>query len=228
MMTDRDEYAVEETAAKHEVVEPEIWLSQTANILNLYLHGYQPKDVALELMAKIAANWPNMLDDITTSPAPQETLPPLDPVTAEMVRKAWEIAVSVHGLQLDMQGESYLFHVARVAMAMETHEEQVCALLHDVLEDSQFTDTWALTIQAEFQPEVLRCCIALCHLDGESYEAYIRRVSENPLAIKVKLADLADNMNPERLFKLPEKTYLRLLAKYSAAVRYLRNPLIAR
>jgi hypothetical protein len=44
--------------------EPEIWLSQAANLLNLYLHGFCPKDVAKSLIEKIAINWPNMLDEI--------------------------------------------------------------------------------------------------------------------------------------------------------------------
>jgi hypothetical protein len=46
-------------------VEPEIWLSQAANLLNLYVHGYCPKDVAKGLLQKIAVNWPNMLDDVS-------------------------------------------------------------------------------------------------------------------------------------------------------------------
>jgi len=140
-----------------------------------------------------------------------------------MLAKAWRIAVEVHALQQDKSGESYMFHLARVADAVETPQEKVCALLHDVLEDTSDPGAYARIIEKEFPPEVLRCCEALCHCKGEPYEDYIRCVSENPLARKIKLADLHDNMNPERLSKLPKETYLRLLAKYSAAIKYLKG-----
>ena len=58
-----------------QTVEPEIWLSQTANLLNLYLNDYCPKDVARDLLQKIAENWPNMLDEIASSTIPTSADP---------------------------------------------------------------------------------------------------------------------------------------------------------
>jgi hypothetical protein len=138
-----------------------------------------------------------------------------------MLARAWRIAIEVHALQLDKNQQSYLFHVARVAMAMDTPIEQVCGLLHDVIEDSPNAGLWLRTIQLEFPPEVLACCKALTRAEGEDYMDYIRRVSESPLATKVKLADLRSNMEPERLMMLPHDEMCRLLTRYGQAVKLL-------
>lgn len=146
------------------------------------------------------------------------TLPHLSPLH---LQAAWRIAVEAHALQLDKGKESYLFHVARVAMALDTPLEQVCGLLHDVLEDSPDSGAWYAVIQQEFPWAVIECCEALCRRDVEPYEAYIARLATNPLAVKVKLADLDDNLNVRRLCKLPKKEAARLQAKYLSAFAYL-------
>ena len=138
-----------------------------------------------------------------------------------MLARAWRISTEVHALQIDKGGQSYLFHCARVAMAGQTVLEQVCGLLHDVLEDSPNAGMWLHTFELEFPPEVLVCLVALCRKEGEDYMDYIRRVAENPLATKVKLADLHDNLNPERLIALPSDVMHRLLTRYGQAVKLL-------
>jgi hypothetical protein len=138
-----------------------------------------------------------------------------------ILARAWRIATEVHAFQLDKNGQSYLFHVARVAMAGETVLEQVCGLLHDILEDSPNASQWVQVFDVEFPPEVLDCLVALWHKEDEPYMDYIRRVSESPLATKIKLADLHDNLNPERLIALPSDVMHRLLTKYGQAVKLL-------
>jgi len=133
---------------------------------------------------------------------------------------AWRISVEVHAFDLDKCGQPYLFHVARVAMAMDTPLEQICALLHDVVEHGG--RSYALTIEREFPPEVIACVDALTRRVAERYiETYIPRVAENPLAVKVKLADLKSNMEPERLMMLPHEEMCRLLTRYGQAVKLL-------
>ena len=77
------------------------------------------------------------------------------------------------------------------------------ALLHDVLED---TDTTAEELLAcGVTPKQLQALLLLTHAKEEPYLAYLARVKDNPLALAVKMAELADNSNPERLAKLPEQ-----------------------
>ena len=143
-----------------------------------------------------------------------------------MLCTAWRIAVEVHGLQLDRGGECYLFHVARVGMAMDTPLGQVCGLLHDVLEDSPNAHMWVQVFEVDFPNAVLDCSVALCRKEGEDYlGAYIPRVAKNPLALRVKLADLMDNVRPERLAKLDPEEAVRLRHRYHAAHAYLLNAL---
>lgn len=140
-----------------------------------------------------------------------------------MIVKAWTIAFQVHGGQFDKGGDSYIFHLARVAMRMDTKSEQVAAILHDVLEDTDQPAHFDILIREMFGRTISECCHSLCHRKDatEPYEEYIRRVAQNPLAVKVKLADILDNRNPKRLAKLPPDVAARLKAKYDKAWDYL-------
>lgn len=140
-----------------------------------------------------------------------------------MIAKAWTIAVQVHGGQFDKAGESYLFHLARVAMRMDTKSEQVVAILHDVLEDTDEPAHYERVIQEMFGRTIAECCIALCHRKDatESYDEYLRRLAQNPLATKVKLFDCLDNSRHERLSKLPRAEHDRLRRKYGKAITFL-------
>jgi hypothetical protein len=144
---------------------------------------------------------------------------------ALLLGRVFQIAVNVHGEQRDLAGEPYLFHVMRVAAAMDNDHERAAAILHDVLEDCPPMERlklshWILTFCGE---GVFDAVIALSHEEGESYGGYIFRIADNPLAIKVKLADLADNSNPERLAKLPPDVRTRLEAKYASAKKILQE-----
>lgn len=137
---------------------------------------------------------------------------------------AWGIAVEVHGNQRDKAGEPYLFHIARVAMAMDNDLDQAVAILHDSLEDSATAlDRGRLVhrIGVLYGANVEETVAELTRLDHEPYMDYIRRLSVNPLAVKVKLADLNDNSRPERLAKLPELEGQRLWTKYREALAFL-------
>lgn len=147
--------------------------------------------------------------------------------------EAFRIAVEVHGAQRDKAGEPYMGHVCRVMSAMDTDEERAVAILHDVLEDSMppkgSPDPMAWAKWDEMSDRIIEAygwaihtpVKLLTRMHDMTYMGYIRHVSENPLAVKVKLADLADNMDPARLAKLSEAERLRLLEKYGRARKYL-------
>lgn len=147
-----------------------------------------------------------------------------EPPTVISLGPAWQMAVEVHGLQLGKDGESYVFHILRVAQQMHTDVERVVAILHDVLEDCGGTNQaneYYHRILTAYGPEVANAVALLTRMEGEPYMDYIRCLSENPLAVRTKMADLRDNLNPERLAALRPEEADRLRAKYLPAQHFL-------
>ena len=106
---------------------------------------------------------------------------------------AIEIAARAHRGQQDRNGEPYILHPLRVMSRVETRNEQIVAMLHDVVEDSQTTleDLRA----AGFAEEIVRAVDALTRREGESYLDLVRKADGDSLAQAVKLADLADHVD---------------------------------
>lgn len=113
-----------------------------------------------------------------------------------MVERAAAIAAEAHKGQQDRYGMPYLMHVLRVAAACPTPFEKVCALLHDVVEDTHW-DIDALRREG-FSEDVLAVVATLTKAEGEAYDDYIARLRQNPLALRIKLADLTDNLDIKR------------------------------
>ena len=135
------------------------------------------------------------------------------------LEKAISIATTAHASQKDKAGADYINHPLRVMSAGKTTDEKIVGVLHDVVEDSE----WTLDLlKAEsFSMEILEALKCLTKLsDNEPYEKFIDRVKSNPLAIKVKLNDLADNMDIRRLNELTNSDVIRL-RKYMKAYRDL-------
>ena len=126
---------------------------------------------------------------------------------------AIEIATEAHRGQRDKAGNDYIGHPMRVMAAGSTPEEKIVGVLHDVVEDSD----WTLEeLAAEgFAPEIIEALRCLTHAEEEPYDRYIARIKGNPLAVAVKLNDLTDNMDIRRLPYLSDKDVKRLK-------RYLR------
>jgi (p)ppGpp synthase/HD superfamily hydrolase len=139
-----------------------------------------------------------------------------------MLGEVFRIAVDVHGNQVDRAGRPYLFHVMRVAMAMGDDYEIATALLHDTVEDGR-APAWKTNAKIGWLcgERVQNAVAALTHNPGDDYMEYVRRLSTNPLARKVKLADLQDNMNEQRLRLLPPADADRLRKKYREAWNFL-------
>jgi len=136
----------------------------------------------------------------------------------KLLEKAISIAMLAHKGKIDKGGSPYILHPLRVMFSMETTEEQIVAALHDVVEDS------IITIQdlkeGKFPGKILQAVDLLSRKEYQSYEDYILAIKKNPLANKVKQADLKDNMKKERLKKFTETDKLRI-KKYKAAYKLL-------
>lgn len=135
--------------------------------------------------------------------------------------RARQIAEAAHAGQVDKAGRPYVEHVARVAARCDGRDQAV-AWLHDVLEDTPITadDLRATGIEAD----VIEAVKAITRARGEDPGAYYARVKSNPMALRVKHADLADNADPQRLAALDAPTRDRLTAKYASARRALDVP----
>ncbi|MFC1851884.1 GTP pyrophosphokinase [candidate division CSSED10-310 bacterium] len=135
------------------------------------------------------------------------------------LEKAIEIAAQVHEKQVDKAGEVYILHPLRLMLKMDTPLKMIVAVLHDVVEDS------ALNLEdlkaKGFSDTVLSSIDCLSRRPGEDYQKFIERVALNDTAREVKIADLEDNMNLQRLKKLDEKG-LKRLEKYHKAWLRLR------
>ena len=135
--------------------------------------------------------------------------------------RAKEIARSAHEGQVDKAGKPYIEHPMRVMKMGNTVEEKIAGVLHDVVEDSEWTFEM---LEKEGIPkdvmDALRCVTKLS--EDEDYDHFIARVKTNPLAVKVKLNDLKDNMDITRLEEVTEKDLTRL-NKYIRAYRQLKE-----
>ncbi|MES2429352.1 MAG: phosphohydrolase [Bacteroidota bacterium] len=138
-----------------------------------------------------------------------------------LLQKAITIAFSAHKDQLDKYGAPYLGHVTRVMNAGTTIEEKIVGVLHDVVEDTDWTFE---QLEKEGFPEniieALKCVTKTS--DEEDYEAFVERTKQNALAIKVKLNDLTDNMDIKRMPIIKQEDLPRL-NKYLKAYRSLKN-----
>lgn len=135
------------------------------------------------------------------------------------LERAIEIATEAHRGQLDKAGKDYIGHPMRVMEAGKTTEEKIVGVLHDVVEDSDWTFE---RLAAEgFSAEVIEAlrCVTKISKD-EPYDKFIARVKSNPLAVAVKLNDLSDNMDIRRLPYLSDKDVKRL-KKYLKAYKQL-------
>jgi (p)ppGpp synthase/HD superfamily hydrolase len=135
------------------------------------------------------------------------------------LERAIEIATEAHRGQFDKVGNDYIQHPLRVMAAGKTTDEKIVGVLHDVVEDTDWTFE---QLAAEgFSSEVIEALHCVTKLsDSEPYDKFIARVKTNKLAVAVKLNDLMDNMDIRRLPYLSDKDVKRL-KKYLKAYKQL-------
>ena len=136
-----------------------------------------------------------------------------------MLVKAIQIAVSAHKEQMDKSGQPYILHLIRVMDAGETEQEKICGVLHDLVEDTDWT--FEKLENEGFSEEIISALKCVTKQENEAYDVFISRIKENPLAIKVKLNDLRDNMDITRLVHITKKDRERL-NKYLKAYQELK------
>jgi len=118
------------------------------------------------------------------------------------------LAVRAHRGQKDKAGAPYILHPLRLMLRMETDTERTVAVLHDVVEDSPYS--LEKLNKAGYPPEIIEALDCLTRRENEPYATFIERVQTNPLALKVKTADLEDNMDIKRFKTMTEKDLERL------------------
>ena len=135
-----------------------------------------------------------------------------------LYQQALAIAKDAHKGQVDKAGVDYIQHPLFVASLVEGELAKTVALLHDVVEDSD----WTLEdLRKEGLPEeVVQAVGILTKKRNENYEEYILRVKQNPLARQVKLADLQHNSDLSRLANVTDRDRKRV-AKYQKAISFL-------
>lgn len=125
-----------------------------------------------------------------------------------MLEKAIRLAAKGHEGQLDKGGQPYILHPIRVMLQCETIEEKTVAMLHDLLEDTEVTE--ADLRKMGFPAKIIEAVLLLTREKDADYMEYIARICENRLAARVKLADLTDNMDLNRLPGLTRRDFERL------------------
>ena len=133
------------------------------------------------------------------------------------VEAARRLAEKMHASQTDKAGNAYITHPQRVAARLTTPQEQVVGWLHDTVEDTPLT---LGEVAARFGPETAAAVDAISRRDGESWDDYIDRVKQNPIARRVKVSDLIDNSNLSRLPRVTMKDVQRQV-KYNRALETL-------
>ncbi|ENV32750.1 HD domain-containing protein [Acinetobacter gerneri] len=124
------------------------------------------------------------------------------------IEKAIALAAKKHAGQLDKGEQPYILHPLRLMFRMKTTQQQIVAILHDILED---TDTTVVDlISLGFSQEIIDAVVALTKHKGESRIEAAYRAVKNPIARMVKLADIADNMDLSRIKHPTAKDLLRL------------------
>ena len=134
------------------------------------------------------------------------------PLTA----KAMGIAYAAHHGQVDKAGVPYIFHPVHLAEQMEDEISCCAALLHDVVEDTSVTME---DLAKEFPEEVISVLRLLTHAEDVPYFDYVRAIKTNPVAVKIKLADIAHNSDQTRCIgtSMTEETLTYFREKYARA-----------
>ena len=130
------------------------------------------------------------------------------------------LAVEAHRGHRDKAGQPYILHPLRVMFRLDSETERIVGILHDVVEDSHYTlDDLR---QMGYSEPIVEAIDNLSRREDETYDQLIKRSAGNPLARRVKLADLEDNMDIRRYPALNDKI-LEYLARYDRAWRKLKG-----
>ncbi len=143
-----------------------------------------------------------------------------EPQTDDLGR-AIAIAAKAHLGQHDKAGAPYILHPLRLMFRLPDPTARIVAVLHDVVEDS---DTTLDDLRRQgFSDEAVTAVDALSRRDDETYDEFIERIAPNPLAVRVKIEDLRDNLDLTRLANLTEDGADRIRRYRKALARLQPN-----
>lgn len=141
------------------------------------------------------------------------------------LERALEIAARAHAGVKDKQGQPYILHPIRVMMGVDSDAARIVAILHDVIEDTDFTLD---DIRGEgFSEPIVEALTLVTHPDGQSYADYVIACKPNMIACEVKLSDLRDNTSLTRMLLRAEQ-YQRdaeRMQRYALSYRFLSDEL---
>ena len=136
----------------------------------------------------------------------------------ELTKKALKISFNAHKNQVDKSGMPYVYHPFYLAEQMDDEYSTCVALLHDVVEDTNISID---DLKSEgFPIEVINAIELMTHDDSVPYLDYVKTIKTNPIASKVKLADLKHNSDLSRLDVADNKA-LERVEKYKKAINIL-------
>ena len=141
-------------------------------------------------------------------------------IYTEMTKKALKLCFEAHKEQSDKSGIPYVFHPFHLAEQMQDEESTIVALLHDVIEDTEYT--LEDLRKMGFGDSVLAAIDLMTHEDGGPYMDYVEKIKTDPIARTVKLADLRHNSDMTRLDVVTPRDQERA-EKYLAAINLLEK-----
>ena len=137
------------------------------------------------------------------------------------LERAIEIAVEAHAGVKDRGGKAYILHPLSVMMRVETEEEKIVAVLHDVIEDTNWT--FANLRGEGFSEDIIDALTSVTKTsEDESCSQFVLRAKNNKIGRKVKIADLKENMDVTRLGALTDEDTARI-NKYKEALHLLTH-----
>jgi len=140
-------------------------------------------------------------------------------IYTDKTKKAIKLCFEAHAGQPDKSGLPYAHHPLHLAEQMDDEVSTVVALLHDIVEDTDYT--FDDLEQMGFGDDVIGALRLLTHAEGIPYLDYVREIANDPIATKVKLADLAHNSDLTRLDHEPAEVDLERVRKYKKATEIL-------
>ena len=143
----------------------------------------------------------------------------------ELIYKSLEIVTRIFNDKTDKGGFPYVIHLLKVYEGVSDYLEKVCALLHDVVEDTDVT--YEDLKEVGYNNDVIEILTILTKLKGEDYRIYIDRIinSNNIHAMYIKLSDLCHNMDLGRIKNPTTNDYERVSKRYEPAYQKILNKL---
>ena len=135
------------------------------------------------------------------------------------LERAIALAAEAHAGQVDKAGAPYILHPLRVMLAQTSTEARIVGVFHDVVEDCEGWNFDRLLAEG-FTTELIEALRSVTKIDGEDYDAFVRRAAANPVGREVKIANLKDNLDVGRIAQLTEGD-LRRINRYKGALRLL-------